>query len=365
MKKKTILTVLISVVLLNLNNYSKDLNISFGYNGYSSNNILLNSTEISDYITSFSLDLNFTRKNFNFYLEGLSNMYRNNSEFNSFKVEPGFKFLKYLKGRNYLYMNISYQILNYKEYFTEFNYNGPFVQLGAKLYLNPSILFKAGYNFQYRNYTNFSSFDFTNHTFFLELNKFFRSQTTIRVQSGVNYRYYPHINNFDIDNNEIGVVNTLPVPNIYGLLRVSKGFGPKIGVFGEAEFRKNFSGLKDAETLIQNSYVVYPYNDNYLWDGSRISFSLKFIPFYEIVVSGTFSFYNKNYPGIFVMNEDGLVSDPEIERKDSLFQFGIKMTKKINKLDLYLSTIINNNSSNDLYFNFNSFVISIGIGYYF
>jgi len=365
MKKKIVLTPFIIFILLSINNYSKDLNIGAGYNGYFSSNILMNSTEISDYISSFSFDLNLSKKNFNFYIDGLSNIYKDNSEFNSFKIEPGFEYLKYLKGRNYLYLNISYPILSYKEYFIDFNYSGPVVQFGAKFYLKPTLLFKAGYNFQFRNYTNFSSFDFTNHTFFLELNKFYRSQTTIRVQSGINYRNYPHIKNYDEYNNETGVVNALLVPNIFGLLRVSQGLGAKVGIFGEMEFRKNFSGLTDAKTLIQNSYVIYPYNDNYLWDGSRISFSLKFIPFYEIAVSGNFSYYNKNYPGIFVMDEEGLVSTPETERKDSLFQFGINITKKINKLDLYLNTIIKNNSSNDLYFNYKSFALSVGIGYYF
>ena len=87
--------------IFSINNYSKDLNIGFSYNGYSSNNILMNSTEISDFISSISLDLNYSKKNFNFYLEGLSNIYKDNSEFNSFKIEPGFEYLKYLKGRNY------------------------------------------------------------------------------------------------------------------------------------------------------------------------------------------------------------------------------------------------------------------------
>ncbi len=365
MNKKITLILFIIFVLFITNSYSKDINIGINFNGYSSSNILMNSTEIDDFISSISLDLNFSKENFNFYLEGLSNMYKNNSEFNSFKLEPGFEYLKYLKGRNYLYLNLSYQVLNYKEYFTDFNYNGPIMQLGAKFYLKPTLLFKAGYNFQFRNYVNFSSFDFTNHTFFMELNKFYSSQTTIRVQSGINYRTYQHIKNFDEENNETGVINSFSVPNMYAMFRLSKGFGAKVGIFAEVELRKNFSGLTDAETLIQNSYVVYPYNDNYLWDGNRFSFSLKFIPFHEIAVSGTLSYYNKKYPGIFVMGEDGLVSEPEIERKDSQLQLGIKITKRINKLDLYLNSTIKDNTSNDQYFNYKSFALSIGIGYYF
>ncbi len=190
--------------------------------------------------------------------------------------------------------------------------------MGFKYYLAPTLLFKSGYSMEIRTYPNFSSFDFSNHTLFLEINKFFSSQTTIRLQTGFNYRFYSHIariipeSDWAIDNGK-NSENSMSVPNISGIFRISQGIGPKVGLYAEAELRKNFRGLDEAETLINNSYVIYPYNDNYLWDGSRITLGIKFIPFAEIAVSANISFVDKNYPGVYVMDDEGIVVEPEME----------------------------------------------------
>ncbi len=368
MKKGILFTVLIISIGITLTGV--EFNLGTGINTYFSDNIFFNATSIKDFVTNLSADINLSMKTFNFYLEGDSTFFADNSDFNSFRVEPGIEFLKYLKGRNYIYFNLSFPILEYKDYYTDFNYSGPAGSIGFKYYVAPTLLFKSGYDFELRNYLNFSSFDFVNHTIFFEINKFFSSQTTVRLQTSFNYRYYNHIDkilpeeDWIIDSNN-SAVNSLSIPNVSGVLRVSQGIGAKVGVFGEVELRKNFRGLEDAETLINNSYVIYPYNDNYLWDGNRFTLSIKFIPFAEISVMARVSIFNKNYPGIYVMDEEGIVVEPNEERDDDTFQINFSLSKKFRKFNVYLNFMLRSNKSNDLFFEYDMLTLATGFRYYF
>lgn len=351
----------------------------------------MNSSTLADYISALGLDVNYSQKNLNLYLDVSANFFAENSDFNSLKIEPGVEFLKYLKGRNYLYLNIGYSVLNYRELFTDFNYRGPTVEAGVKYYIKPSLLLKTGYYYQYRDYPNYSSFDFHNHAYFIELNQFFSTQTTIRLESGFNFRFYPHVaisdssgtmnetgtsfpggngwgggknNNPDPGNQNSGY-NTIKVPNIYGQLKVAQGIGTRIGLTGEIEMRKNFQGLEEADSLIENSYIIYPYNDDYLWDGSRYSIAVNFIPFYEIAFQVRASYLDKNYPGIFVMDTEGVVIEPNIERADQLVQFQLNISKKFKKFDLYINALHRDNRSNDDFFLYKMWTVSAGVDLYF
>ena len=157
----------------------------------------------------------------------------------------------------------------------------------------------------------------------------------------------------------------MSVPNLSGIFRISQGIGSKVGIYGEVEYRKNFRGLEEAETLINNSYIIYPYNDNYLWDGSRITLSIKFIPFSEISVSGRLSFLSKNYPGIFVMDDEGLVIEPRVEREDNMTQFDFSVSKKFPKANIFLNLNFRDNKSIDSFFDYRMLTLSAGIRYYF
>ena len=165
MKKSFVWLLFINFLLASV--WGKGLNTGVGINNYFSDNIFMNATSINDLVTVLSADINYTGKNVNLYFEGDFSIFKENPDFNSFRLSPGIEFLKYLKGRNYIYFNLNYPVLSYRDYFTDFNYNGPSAEVGFKYYLSPSILFKSGYNFEVRTYPNFSSFDFMNHTLFL------------------------------------------------------------------------------------------------------------------------------------------------------------------------------------------------------
>ncbi|MCP5108233.1 MAG: hypothetical protein GY950_32910 [bacterium] len=372
-------------------------NVDFGlnYGGYYSDNIFMSATKMRDYISRVQADINISLQKFNLYLDASADIYTDNPDFNSFNIKPGIQFLHYLKGRNAIYLDLSYVVLNYKELYTDFNYSGPQFQADVKFYTSPRSILKAGYLFQARSYTNYKSFDFRNHTAFVEVSRFFKSQTTVRLQAGFNYRYYPHIIDieaFDLGENynyydhkshgnmfQMGQgsgpgfppgsnrfnYNSMSVPNVYGLLSIVQGLGTRVGITGEAELRKNFRGLEDAESLIKNSYIIYPYNDDYLWDGSRFSLGVKAVLFKQFSVEAAIAHYNKNYPGIYVMDQEGNVLEPVTQRKDTLLHCRLKLSGKIGKWDLEATAAYRDNQSGDFYFLYKTVTISAGIGYSF
>ncbi|MCK5221973.1 MAG: hypothetical protein KAR14_10365, partial [Candidatus Aminicenantes bacterium] len=99
MNKKLII-IIFFVLSINVM-WGKGFNVGTGINSYFSNNIFLNSTSVKDLVTILSADLNLTGKNVNLYFEGDFSLFKDNSDFNSFRLTPGIQFLKYLKGRNY------------------------------------------------------------------------------------------------------------------------------------------------------------------------------------------------------------------------------------------------------------------------
>ncbi|MGD2084821.1 MAG: hypothetical protein PVH61_01435 [Candidatus Aminicenantes bacterium] len=372
---------------------ARELNFAVSYYGSYSDNIFMNASKVKDYLSQLQADLFVSSKRFNFYLDTSVDIFVDNPEFNSFNIEPGIEYLHPLKGRNALYLDLSYTILNYKDLYTDFNTSGPLIQSGIKLYISPQTLLKAGARFQSRNYANFESFDFSNYNAFIEFNHFFKSQTNLRLQTGFNYRYYPHIlasydfgDNYNYYNNrgsngkgkgpgqhqppgQNPQYNTMSVPNFYGLLGINQGIGTRLGINGELELRKNLREFDhaNAETLIKNAYILYPLNDDYLWDGVRLTLQLKMVLFNRLAVSveGRVSYSNKNYPGIFIMDEEGNPIEPTVERKDSLLLYMLKISKKIGKLELFTDLFYRYNDSNDDYFFYKMLTISAGMGYYF
>ncbi len=362
--------------------------VNVRYDSYYSDNIFFNAGGVADYVSGLSLALDYNAGNISFYTDVSASLFRDNSDFNSFKIEPGIEYLKYLKGRNYIYATAGFSVLDYRELFTDFNYSGPFAELGVKYYLGTSLLLKANYNFEQRNYSNFSSFDFHNHTFTVELNRFFKSSTTLRLRTGINFRYYPRISGVVEEPAEGAIVMqgpgggkgpgpyepdpipepeviTLKVPNVFAALRVAQGFGPNLGLVGEVELRKNFQGLEDAGRLIESSYVVYPYNDDYLWDGLRYSLFFNAIPFADIELNLALSFYNKDYPGIYIMDAEGYVVEPVEQRRDRMMQASARVSKQFKHFSLYVSAVARDNRSNDYFFEYKLWTFSLGIGYLF
>ncbi len=398
MKKYIILAVYLSVFLIFVTGMvqANEFSLNINYMGYYSDNIFMNANSVTDYVSQLHTDINFSVKKFNIYLDTTSGIFTENPNFNSINIEAGLEFFQPMKGRNGFSLALAYSLLKYKKLYTDFNFTGPRFQAEIKIYTSSKSFLKAGYSLEVRNYSNYGSFDFHNHKIFVEWNRFFETQTKIHFQTGINYRYYPHIideydfgenynyfenhgnSGHDPDHHGSGNKNgpgtepviellshNLGVPNIYGLFQIKQAIGTHIGLTGETELRVNFSGLKNAETLIRNSYIIYPNNDNYLWDGIRFGLKLKTVIFTNISFEGSISYFNKNYPDIFIMDEEGMAIEPMEERKDSLLYYGLKLSKKIGKIGLSAFVSYRDNASNDSFFRYNTVTTAVDISYYF
>jgi len=370
------------------------LNLGFKYNGVYTDNLFMNASNEPDYISELQSDLNFTLKRFNFYLTTSADIYMENPGYNSFYIEPGLEILHPLKGRNTLYLGIGFRLLKYKDIYTDFNYSGPLLQGGIKLYTSLQTLLKAGIRFQLRKYSDYESFDFIENTLFIEFKYLLKTQTTLRLRSGFNYRHYPHIwddyefgddynyfqnhashgkgkgnpGNQSGHNTHTNTYHTLNIPGIHGLLGIDQSITTRIGISGEIEFRELFQGLEydNAETLIKNAYILYPLNDDYLWKGIRLSMKLNMVLFNRqgLTLEGNVSYLNKHYSGIYVLDAEGNPITPLKERKDTLTFYVLRVSKSIGKFELFTEFNYRDNKSNDNYFLYDLLTISGGISYY-
>jgi hypothetical protein len=400
MKFKHILMTMIMLTTLPIYPNNKPVTLGIGIDGYYSNNIFMNASNVSDYVSRIFTDINLPLKRLNLSLNAAADIFAENHDFNSYQVTPGIQYYHPLKNRNVIFLGFSYNVVNYKERYTDFNYSGPLFQAGVKLYTGPQALFKAEYRFQLRDYHNYSSFDFHNHTGFIQYQRFYSSQTTVVLQGGFNYRYYPHIadeydfgsgynyfHNMGNHGNMGGGTggtggmgsgmghmhpgaggNTMQyhevdVPNVYATIKLNQAIGTKLGVTGEAEWRKQFKKLdyNETEVLIKNAYVLFPNNDDFLWDGLRVKLQLKAILFNDISLEGHISYYNKHYPGIDILDEDGNVLKPETERADTMMIYSMSLAKKLGKFNLFANMTYRDNSSNDDYFLYTMLAVSAGV----
>ncbi len=349
-----------------------------------SSNIFHNASKIQDFVTALGAEFSYAGNHLNLFTGVSATLFVDNPAFNSLEFQGGLEWIQPLKNRNLVYLSLSYSRLDHRELYTDFNYSGPQLTAHLKLYLSPILLLKGGYSFDYRRYENFPSFDFFNHTLFCEISRFFPSQTTLRLSAAINARTYPHIeaepdptdNTTDQragfgrsgfgqhapSNQTSPASQSMSVPNISLLAGLAQGLGTRFGISGEIEYRINFRGLEDAETLISHAYTLYPYNDQYLWDGLRMSLTLKSILGHEWALEGSLSRLEKGYPGIFVMDEAGTVLLPLAERSDTRLEAALNLSKRFKKWQIGAGFTYHDNRSNDLFFTYEALSVHAGLG---
>ncbi len=361
-----------------------NLNIGLDYTGGFNSNIFMNSLDVKDFESRFQGDLGYSLGNAYVYLETWAALYADNPGFNAFLVEPGIKYVGTLKKRNTFFLGLGYEIMGNNSFYSDFDYNGPRFQAGVKLYLTPRLLFQAGYKFQSRNYTNYSSFDFINHTGFVELKRQFRSQTRVHLQGGFNWRYYPHVaDEMDFGDDYQYYCNprsrgknkrppspksarshSLEIPHLYATIGIAQSFGPRVELSSEIELRHHFRGLENADALIRNSYLLFPFNDDLLWHGQRFLLRAKAVIFKGVAIEGDVSYFNKNYRDIAVRDLEGNVIEPTRRRKDNVILYHLKISKRLGRFDLFSNFRYRDNDSGDPYFTYRMVTVSAGVGWF-
>ncbi|MDA0747507.1 MAG: hypothetical protein O2954_13385, partial [bacterium] len=75
-----------------------------------------------------------------------------------------------------------------RSYYDIYDYTGLKSYLNAKVYLRPSLLFRAGYSLSLRKYWNMDASRYVDHDFSLQLNRFFSTRTTLRTDFQYGYK---------------------------------------------------------------------------------------------------------------------------------------------------------------------------------
>jgi len=381
----------------------RSLDLQMDYTGQYTDNLFLNSDKVTDFISRFNWYLSYGINQFRLSVEASADFYADAGDYNSFYLSPAVDFHHRFGRRNGLFISLGYIVQNYKDLYTDFNYSGPRLGAGVVLYTGKSAVVTGGYIFELRDHHNFQSFDFFNHNVYAKWNLFWRSQTNLRLESGFNYRIYPHIRQaFDFgadyhyytntgnhgthgnqgDGNSHGnhgggvgmnpgmtpdVFNRISIPGVYGKVRVSQSVGARWSFAAESEVRKNFSGLNfsDAESLIRNAYARVPLNDDFLWDGLKLEGEVKGVLFRNLSLRGTAAYFWKNYRDIYIMDNDGSIANPVTERNDDLLLCRLYVSLKLRRVFLKLDLAYRDNRSNDAYFHFSQWTVSGGVGYRF
>ena len=116
--------------------------------------------------------------------------------------------------------------------------------------------------------------------------------------------------------------------------------------------------------MIRNAYILYPLNDDNLWDGIRFGFVTRWLPWNRFSVEANAGYYDKGYRGIFAMNTEGEVVEPRREREDKLWFFKVTASYDFEKWGMIASWSYRDNDSTDSYFTYSMMTVSVGIGYY-
>jgi len=344
------------------------------------NNVYWDSTQVSDRIISPGVEVDYSSSNLNFYFDATGRFYTENNFLNSYFLSSGFEFYKALGGRDLLYItpNISINTFNSELSYLDNMEEG--LTIGLKKYLTKSFLIKTGIKGINKDYSSYDSYDHFKFSSFLQLNKFFKTQITLRGTVGFNYLYFPHIietqqyiqvfpigrrgrNGTEMITEESSY--TLSLPIFYSTLRLAQSVGTLTGLVLEYSYRKKLVEDKVIPDMSEDEWILTKMNDDFFWDGSRYSIALKSTKFFGLTTAVEFSYFSKLYEGIFIRDLVGEIIQPGEYRKDTMYQGTFSIMKSFGRLNVYLKGIYRDNSSNDDFFDYNLFTIMGGIDYNF
>ncbi len=277
MISKRIYILLLSLASLTWAQVSATVDVS----SYLDDNLFRSPEPTSDLLTNTGLKLGFQQKEspLQLYYEGRFFLYRDLNERNFTLQSLGLNYFSpfgkddrhgFYFGAD-LTMRINgqdYDYYNYSQFYAYANLNYNFNYF----------FFKTGYNFRYRNYSNFPDLTNARHYAFVQLNKPFPTKTTVILEADLGHKsfsgsevtiysagsggmrgfgrhlvtYYPE---------ETTVTSQIPSMTHFILLaRIAQSLHPKVGVF--VQYRKQISLTDETDYLNSTAY----YQDEELYD---------------------------------------------------------------------------------------------------
>lgn len=345
-------------------------------------NIFWDASRIKDSILFPGVSIDSRGKGFTLYLDADGRIYQHNPDLNSAKLNAGLEYFKTLSDRSSLFLSPDLSINLFRSEFSDLNALITALSFGIKHNFSQKIFGRIGFHVHYSKFGNYRFYDHYQASGFGEINLFLRTQTLLRATVGLNYIHLPHIAEsvsgetvFPTDRgrrrgrNTVGIDPSSPIslsiPQPYVSLRISQAFGAATGLVGEFKYRRNNSEMAGIEQFISEEWTLQQMNEDFFWEGPRISVGLNTEIPLGVHLAAEFSYADKTYNGIAARDIQGQVITPELTRRDRLFQVTAKLEKKFNKIGASLHSIYRNNDSSDLYFIYDSVTIMAGLSYAF
>ena len=378
MKKLILLTLFVLAVRTTLPADSFSLSFSQNMTDNLFQNHFAEKDQLSD--VSFYLDKNFSR--FTVFAEGKYSYLYENSDLAAFIQDAGLDYILPVNEKSAFYFSAAGRGAFYRSAFEDFNYLAFNFFTAFKSYLSQTSILKSNYSLDYKNYRD-SVYDFISHSFMLSFDKYFQSKTTLKTEIDWGYKYFfsPYV-----IEEVLPVENTTdrmgyrgrgkgPGYNPYAYQIVTKtqgqgiqvlslsgwiaqGLGNKIGLRLSGMNQWVMSG-QNPFFFIEEYYIVEnPSYDRFSWEGYQIGGQLTFLLPWNIQLILGYTTSEKEFPGIESLDLEG--NPLGITRKDERKQIEVKAEKNFPRFSVFASYYYAQNSSNDLYFDWNGHFFSVG-----
>jgi hypothetical protein len=287
MKKKQLVKTSIMALFTWFHISSGQLTTQVEMSAYHDNNIFLSPIPVSDLVSLFNLNLRYQPEtaNLSFFYNGNMLLYRQQQTYNSTLHYGGLDYFKTFgnSDKNSLYLGSALTLKSNQATYDTYNYQQFYLYANLR-YLFNTFIFKTGYNFRYRNYSNYNEISNTRHYLFAQINKSFDSGTSVLVETDLGYKQYPNQGSIysaalgrGKGRNQTLQPSGLNYTQIILLTRFSQSLHPKIGL--NLQYRKQIDPVKDQKMISAVDYTQNDelYDDPFSYESNELSSQLTWI----------------------------------------------------------------------------------------
>jgi hypothetical protein len=394
--KNTIYISFISILLLN--SLSAQVSSKLELSSTFDDNVFRSPIPVEDVITDFDFDFGyrFLNSNFQIYYNGNLILFQNQKERNLSLHRLGLSyFLPFGRDEQHtFFIGVNGLTRLDGEEYKEYDYNQFYAY--ANLRFDFDFLFlKTGYNFRYRDYSNFAELNNLRHYIFLQMNKSFESRTTLILEADLGYKaftspiYFTTLQNSTFGGGGNGqgpgggtsIESSVPVTvaadippmgHIVFLARIAQSIFEKMGVY--IQYRKQVN-LSNQITSITGSNFYQDeelFDDPFSFDSQSLSGQLTWMMPWSMRLQFGGFLNDKNYieESAYISIDDSIGAGGN--RLDNQKNFYLNLTKTFDIEEKWLNALFINfyigytqNKSNSYWYNYDNRIIGGGVQWHF
>ncbi len=357
------------------------------FNQSATDNLFQSSFPESDYLSSLGFSLDKNLGSTSLFAAGSYAYLYENPDLTYYTQDVGLDHVWVLNEKSGLYASLTGRGTFYRSDYDDFNYLAANAFTAYKSYLSPTSILKAEYALTLRDYRS-SQFDFLSQSLGLSWDKFFQSRTTLKAGLSWGYKYYmhPYAETEDISIPESGMISgpgmgrgrqggmmyvpgSHPLPQENGTGQgiqtmtfstlLAQGLSDAIGLRFTGARQWSLSGKNPFSQVWEFYAVENPFYDRFSWDGYELGGQITALFPWDVQLKLGFDHSRKNFPGIEVLDAEGLATG--IMREDTRALWQARVEKNFARYSLFLTYNLVNNRSNDPLFDWQGNFLALGI----